>query len=407
VIVPPGEFHPPRYLDRVGQSALSALHTEVERRRASGEGVLDLASDDPPFATPRVPLEAGIKAIQQGKTGAAPERGILDLRAAAARYLSLLSGGRPVNADNIVVSCTACQALFNACWALFDVGDEVLVTYPYPSAHPDLIRLARAKPVPVKGDAEWSLKVGVVELDARASVNTKGLLLSTPASPTGAVYTRPELSALLRWAAERGIWVLCDELYRRIHFGSGPAPSVLDMADELLERVVMVTGTGPAYAMSGWGVGLLLAPRIVAEWVAVLQSHTGGVAAHPAQWAAAAALTDERTEAELIRMVEAYRDRRDAVVDHFRLHMPGVEYVEPLGGYHFFFRIDSYFGDDVTDAATFCSRLLSECGVVLVPGEAHGDDRWVRLSYAVPQKDLVEALMRMSDFLASIAVRSS
>jgi aspartate aminotransferase len=311
-----------------------------------------------------------------------------------------------VNADNIVVSGCSRQAMFNACFTLFDVGDEVLMALPYPSSHPDLIRLARARPVPVRGDAEWSLKVGVAELDAAANAQTKGLLLSTPVNPTGAVYTRPELKALLQWAADRRIWVVCDEVYRRIHFGSGPAPSVLDLPDELLERVVMVTGTGPAYAMAGWGVGLTLAPRAVAEWIWVLQSGTGGGAAHPAQWAAAAALNDVRTEPDLDRMVDAYRARRDAVVEHFRLHMPGVEYVEPLGGYHFFFRADSCFVDDVSSAAAFCQRLLAERGVALRPGEVHGDDRWVRLSYSVPQKDLVEALIRISDLAATLTARS-
>ncbi len=400
------QFRPARSIDRLELPAVASLRAEAARRRVSGEDVLDLMSGNTPFQAPRVPLEAGIKAIQQGKIGAAPDEGILDLRAAAARHLSLLSGGRPVNADNIVVSCSARQSLFNACFTLFDVGDEVLVAVPFPSSHTDLVRLSRARPVPVGGDAEWSLKVGIAELDSVANAQTKGLLLNTPVDPTGAVYTRPELRALLQWAAERRIWVVCDELYRRIHFGSGPAPSVLDLPDEMLERVVIVTGTGPTYGMAGWCVGLMLAPRAMADWVAVLQSRTGGVATHPAQWAATAALTDERTELELARIVDGYRARRDAVVEHFRSHMPGVEYVEPLGGCHFFFRVDSYFAGEINNAAAFCNCLLAELGVALMPGEAHGDDRWVRLSYTVPQKDLVEALMRISEFAVKLAERS-
>lgn len=398
----PTTFKPSRNLERLELPAAVHLGIEAYRRRAAGEDILDLASGEPDFVTPRVPVDAGIKAVQQRKTGAAAGAGILDLRAAAARHLSLLSGGRPVNADNILVSNSEQQAMFNACFTLFDVGDEVLVPSPCEPSYPDLVRLARAKPVSVAGHMEWSLKVGIAELDSASNAQTRGLILSSPVNPTGAVYTQSELRVILGWAVERGLWVVCDEIARRIHFGSAPAPSVLDLPDELLERTVLVSGTGPAYAMTGFGVGLALAPRPVIEWMTVLQIHAAGAASHPAQWAATAALSDERVEQDLDRMVRTLRARRDLVVEHFRHHMPGMEFVEPLGGYHFFFRVDSCFGENVTSASAFCERILSDHGVALVPGAAFGDDRWVRLSYAVPDRTLAEALARISEFAGAL-----
>ncbi|KPJ88269.1 MAG: hypothetical protein AMS18_13565 [Gemmatimonas sp. SG8_17] len=383
------------------------MSEDVQRRRAAGQDVVDLSAGEPEFDSPRASLDAGILALQQGGTHAAPNAGTLDLRTAAARRLSLLSAGRPVNADNVVISNGAKQAVFNACFTLFSVGDEVLVPAPCCWSYCEILRLARAKPITVPGDAEWSLKVGVDQLDAAANAQTKGIILSTPVNPTGAVYTRSELKRIVGWAKQRGFWIISDELYRRLHYGSGPAPSVLDLPDELLERVVMITGVSQAYAMSGWSVGLALGPRPLVEWMAVLQSCTTGGPSRPAQCAATAAFTDDRVEADLDRMLSEFRARRDVVVHHFRGQLPGVEFVEPLGTYYFFFRVDGFFGAGINSATKFCERLLTEGGVALLAGAAFGDDRWVRLSYATSGKMLLEGLARISEFTKALATRGT
>ena len=201
---------------------------------------------------------------------------------------------------------------------------------------------------------------------------------------------------------ERETWVIADEIYRRIHFGSGPAPSVFDMPDELLERVVVIYGVSKAYAMTGWRIGLSVAPGPVSKAIASLQSHLTSGASHPAQWAAAAALSDERVEEDVGRMVDAFRHRRDLVVNFFREHLAGVEFVEPLGAFYFFFRVDAFFSNDIPGAMQFCERLLQDQGVALVPGEAFGDPRWVRLSYAASDKALESGLGRIADFARAL-----
>src|SRR5207248_7960492 len=139
---------------------------------------------------------------------------------------------------------------------------------------------------------------------------------------------------------DRKVWIVADEIYRRIHYGTGPAPSFLDLPDELLERVVVIYGVSKAYAMTGWRIGLALAPAKVASAMGALQSHTTTGANHPAQWAAAAALGDERVEQDVARMVAEFRKRRDLVVGRFRQDLPGCEFVEPLGAFYFFFRVE-------------------------------------------------------------------
>jgi len=221
------------------------------------------------------------------------------------------------------------------------------------------------------------------------------LILCSPCNPTGGVYTHAEIKAIAQWAVERKVWVITDEIYRRIHYGPGPAPSFLDLPDELLERVVVIYGVSKAYAMTGWRIGIALAPGKIAKAMAALQSHTTTGANHPAQFAAAAALGDERVEQDVMRMVAEFRKRRDLVVGRFRRDLPGVEFVDPLGAFYFFFRVDSLGGSSGTE---FCTRLITESGVALVPGSAFGDDRYVRLSYAAATGDIERALEKIVGF---------
>ncbi len=391
-----------RNIRQLQPSATIAVTQEAARRRAVGENIIDLSAGEPDFDTPSVIADGAIRAIQDGKTHYPPNPGILDLRAAAASHLSVLSGGRPVNADNIVVSTGAKQSLFNACFTLFGPHDSVLIPTPCWVSYPQMIHLARANPVMVAGDPEFSLKVSVEDLEEASDANTRGLMLCTPNNPTGAVYTKSELRAIAEWASRRKIWVISDEIYRRIHYAPGPAPSVLDLPDELLSRVVVIYGASKAYAMTGWRIGLTLAPAEVSRAIAALQSHVTSGANHPAQYAAAVAFSDERVEDEVQNMVQQFQRRREIVVEHFREHLPGFEFVEPLGAFYLFFRVDACFGGDVNDAVTFCQRLIADGGVALVPGEAFGDDRWVRLSFAASEQQIREALKRLVLFINNL-----
>ena len=378
-----------------------AISNETKRRRAAGEDVLDLSVGEPDFDTPAAAAQAGIQAIQRGMTRYPPNIGLPELRSAIARSLSLMSGGRPVNPDQIVVSSGSKQAIFNACFSLFGPKDKVLIPSPAWVSYPQIVHLCRAEPVLVSGEPEWGLKVGVADLKRHHDRLVRGLILCSPCNPTGAVYTHAEIKAIASWAREHDIWIIADEIYRRIYYGNGPAPSFLDLPDELLERTVVIYGASKAYAMTGWRIGAALAPMHLAKAMAALQSHTTTGANHPAMWAAAAAFTDEKVEQEVQRMVAAFRRRRDVVVSRFRSEAPGVEFVEPHGAFYFFFRIDG-LGAEITSGA-FCEQLMQREGVALVPGAAFGDDRWVRMSYAVSDQELDEALTRILRFIGSLA----
>jgi aspartate aminotransferase len=388
-------------LSQLTASETVAISAEARRRRAAGEDILDLGVGEPDFDTPEPAAAAGVAAIQQGKTRYPSNVGIPELRRAMARHLSVLSGNRPVDPDRFVISTGSKQALFNTCFALFGPKDKVLIPSPAWVSYPQIVHLARAEPVMVPGDIEWGLKTSVRDLDRHADKLARGLILCSPCNPTGAVYTRTELKAIAEWAHQRKIWVIADEIYRRIYYGEGPAPSFLDLPDELLERVVLITGASKAYAMTGWRIGASYGPPHLVQAVAALQSHTTTGANHPAQWAAAAAYSDPRVEQEVLRMVAAFRRRRDLIVARFRADAPGVEFVDPHGAFYFFFRVDGIASG--MSGQAFCTRLMQEQGVALVPGAAFGDDRWVRLSYAVSDEELAAALDRMLPFIGRLS----
>src|SRR5439155_12134009 len=223
-------------LQHLETSATIAISQEAKRRRAAGEDVIDLGAGEPDFPTPPIPADAGIRAIREGKTHYPANEGLLEPRAAAAQHLSLLSGGRPVNADHVVVSNGSKQSLFNVCFTLFGPGDVVAIPAPAWVSYPQIVYLSRARPVLVPGDPEWSLKVAVRGLD-RVVPGARGLILCSPCNRTGAVYTQAEIKAIAMWARDRKIWVVADEIYRRIHDGTGAAPWLLDRPDEWLEHV--------------------------------------------------------------------------------------------------------------------------------------------------------------------------
>src|SRR3954463_9223734 len=371
-----------------------AISNEAKRRKAAGEDVLDLGVGEPDFDTPAPAAQAGIQAIQKGLTRYPPNVGIPELRKAIAQNVSRMSGGRAVDPDNIIVSSGSKQSIFNACFTLFGPKDRVLIPAPAWVSYPQIVHLCRAEPVLVPGDLEWGLKVSAKDLDRHATKSTRGLILCSPCNPTGAVYTLAELKSIAEWAKKNDVWIISDEIYRRINFGPGPAPSLLDLPDDLLERTVVIYGASKAYAMTGWRIGAALAPPHLTKAMAALQSHTTTGANHAAQWAAATAFTDERVDADVTRMVAAFRRRRDYLVDRFRTEAPGIEFVEPHGAFYFFFRVDGIRESDPVTGQGFCEQLMKQEGVALVPGAAFADDRWVRLSYAVSDAELEQALER-------------
>ena len=295
------------------------------------------------------------------------------------------------------------QSLFNACFTLFGPGDQVLIPSPAWVSYPQIVHLCRAEPVPVPGDPEWGLKVSVADLEQHRTAQTRGIILCSPCNPTGSVYTAAELRAIAEWAGTHDIWLVCDEIYRRINYGAGPAASLFDLDDATLERSVVIYGASKAYAMTGWRIGAAYAPIEVAKAMAALQTHTTTGANHPAMWAATTAFSSAEVDVEVDRMVAAFRRRRDYLVARFADRLPGIEFVEPHGAFYLLFRVDGIAPGSGLNGTRFCEQLMQQEGVALVPGGAFGDDRWARLSYAVADGALEAACDRLERFIGQLA----
>jgi aspartate aminotransferase len=376
--------------------AIAALCRQL---RASGRSVIDLSAGEPDFRTPEFAAQAGIAAIQQGFTQYTPVPGTGALREAIAAYLARTTS-QQTDAAGVVVSAGAKQAIFNTCFTLFGPGDEVLVPSPYWTSYPEIIRLARGRPVFVSGDEQNGQKVDVGALEAATTPATRGLMLNSPSNPTGAIYTRPELDAIMLWAAERGLWVISDEIYGRLCFHTTRATSVLDLDRSLLDRTVLIDGVSKTFAMTGWRIGFSYCAPELASRISSLQSHTTSGASSPAQAAALAAYRKEPRVDEAVRaMVRVFHRRCLKAMEALSALAPQAYFTPPDGAFYLFFRVDEYFTPERTGSDAFCKDLLAQTGVALVPGSAFGDSRYVRLSFAAPEAEIIEGIRRLSELV--------
>jgi aspartate aminotransferase len=385
-------FAPSANVATLRESATIAVSARAKQLRASGRPVIDLGAGEPDAPTPDFVCAAAVAAVAAGATRYTQVEGIAPLRdAIAADANALYRGPDRITAAEVVVGTGAKQALFNACYTLFGPGDEVLVPTPGWTSYYEMVALARATPVSMLGARERDLKVDAAQLREAATPRTRGLILNSPCNPTGAVYSRDELAAILDIAAERDWWVLSDEIYQRISYDL-PAPSALDVATGR-DRLLIFNGVAKAYAMTGWRIGWAIAPAPVARAMTALQSHTTSNAATVSQHAALAALTcRDQADRAIGAMVGELRARRDAVCA--LLGSAGVDFIHPAGAFYIFIRVPG--GGDADDpGGRFARRLLEECDVAIVPGVAFGTPEWIRLSFAAPVDHVLEGTRRV------------
>jgi len=397
-----------RFSDNIGKlkpSATMAVSALAKRLAAEGRDILNLSAGEPDFDTPQFVSDAGVEGIRGGKTRYTPPAGSPELRKAIAARLSERAG-RSLEWEGVVVTAGAKQALFNATFSLFGPGDEVIVVAPYWTTYPDQVTIARAEPVVAVGDEARDFKIDPSGLDAVATERTRGLILNSPGNPTGAVYTLPELRAIAEWAKERDVWLLSDEIYRAIYFGDDAvaAPGLLELPPESLGPYVLIDGASKCFSMTGWRIGYSYAPVELSKKFTALQSQITSNPATPSQMAALEAYANpEASAAAVAEMVAAFRRRRDLVTSRLSELLPGVPFVQPSGAFYLYFRVDGFFTEEVQDASAWCSKLLEEQGVALVPGAAFGDDRWVRMSFASADDVLEDALSRIAACVGAVS----
>ena len=394
-LAPAAPFVPSSNVSLLKESATIAASGRAKALKAQGRPIIDLGAGEPDFDTPAFIRDAAKAALDKGATRYTATEGILPLREAiAANANAIIPSGAPlVRASDVVVGNGTKQALFNSCFVLFGAGDDVLVPTPAWVSYYEMLGLARANAVAVPGRLSDGLLPDAEALSRAATRRTRGLMLNSPCNPTGAIYSRSSFGEILSLAAERGWWVISDEIYRRISY-DGPAVSALEVATSR-DRLVVVDGVAKSYAMTGWRIGWAIAPRAVAQSIADLQSHSTSNAAAVSQHAALAALTQhDKAEPAIASMVAEFRSRRDACLS-LLAEGDAPPVVHPAGAFYLFIDVSAAARGPDGAGAAFAAELLEQHNVAIVAGNAFFAPEWVRMSYAAPMADVLEGLRRI------------
>ncbi|MEV0973018.1 pyridoxal phosphate-dependent aminotransferase [Microtetraspora glauca] len=387
----------------VAGSATMAVSSRAAELRAAGYRIVSFGAGEPDFPTPDYIVEAAQRAcadpVNHRYTSAA---GLTELRHVIAQTV-LADTGLAIDDTDVLVTNGAKQAVYLACMILLNSGDEALVPAPYWTTYPEAVRLTGATPIPVHSDARQDFKVTPELLDAHITPRTKVLFFGSPANPTGTVYTPEETRAIGNWAAQRGIWVISDEIYQHLVYDGAVAQSMPVAAPDIRDRCIVIGGVSKTYAMTGWRVGWLYGPAAAVKAAVNLQSHMSSNVANVAQVAAIAALRAGRPGFDGV--LAAYDRRRRLMVDVLQ-GIRGVDCPTPTGAFYCFPSVKrlltrSILGHSFTTTTQLATFILDEASVALLPGEAFGAPGCLRLSYALDDQSLQTGLERLQRLLSS------
>ena len=390
-------------VNNLAASQTLAMSQKSNELKAQGVDVINLSVGEPDFNTPDHIKEAAKHAIEDNFSFYSPVPGYMSLRKAVAEKLTK-ENGLAYKPEQIVVSGGAKQALCNVILATVNPGDEVIIPTPAWVSYVEMVKLAEGTNVLVPSDIESDFKMTPEQLRAAITPRTRMLLICSPSNPTGSVYTRDELAALVEVLADYpDIIVLADEIYEHINY-TGSFTSLASFP-EIADRTVVVNGVSKAYAMTGWRIGYCAAPLSIAKACTKLQGQYTSGASSIAQKAAEAAYTGSQECVEEMR--KAFERRRDLVVRLAR-EIPGLKVNEPKGAFYLFPEVSAYFGKSydgrkIGDASDLAMYLLEEGHVATVAGDAFCAPGYIRLSYATSDENIAEAMKRIAAALAKLA----
>jgi aspartate aminotransferase len=391
-------------LSAVKPSATVAVAQRARELKAQGIDVLSFSVGEPDFDTPAFIREAAKKAIDSGATRYTAARGVPELREAICDVSAKRRPGIRYTAAECVVSVGAKHTLFNLALALYDPGDEVIIPAPYWVSYPEQVRLVGAEPVIVETSEADGFCMTPDALRAAITPKTKALILCSPSNPTGAAYTGEQLRALADVAAEHDFWVIVDEIYGQLIYGGFEQKSIVEVAPELKDRIIIVDGVSKTFAMTGWRIGWMLGPEYVTKACDKIQSQSTTNPSAIAQQAAVAALRGPWEPMEQMR--QAFEARRSIIVDGLNA-IDGIRCRVPEGAFYAFANVQALIGKKgagktLANDIDFAGYLLEEARCAVVPGTAFGAPGFVRISYAASNEMIHEGLKRINEAVAKL-----
>lgn len=385
---------------QLSESQTIAMARRSRELKAQGVDVINLSLGEPDFTTPEQVKEAAKKAIDDNFSYYTHVSGYLELRQAVAKKFKR-DNNLDFTADQIVVSTGAKQSIANAVLSIINPGDEVIVPVPYWVSYLDIIKLAEGKAVLVNGAMENDFKVTGAQIRKAITPRTKLIIYSSPCNPTGSVYSGKELEDIAAAIAPyKDIYVISDEIYEFINF-SGKTESI-GALPSLKDRVITINGLSKAFAMTGWRVGFMGAPKEIAKACDKIQGQITSATCSIAQKACETAVALDPSVTAAMR--DSFKKRRDLVLTLMR-DIPGLKTNIPQGAFYVFPEVTYYFGKsdngkEIKNGTDLCFYLLDKAKVALVPGAAFGNDKHIRISYATSEEMLVKAFQRIKEAMA-------
>lgn len=389
-------------LEAMEESATLAMSRISRELKAQGKDIISLSLGEPDFNTPDFIKEAAKEAMEQNFTTYTPVSGYDELREAIAHKFKR-DNNLTYTKDQIVASTGAKQSIANVVLSCINPGDEVIIPAPYWVSYVEIVKVAEGEPVIINASIDTDFKITPEQFEAAITPKTKMMIFSTPCNPTGSVYSKDELEGLAKVIAKYpNLVVISDEIYEHINFAGKHAS--LAQFEDIYEQVVTVNGVSKAWAMTGWRLGFIGAPKHIADACNKIQGQFTSGTCSITQRATIAAMKADPSV--LKDMIQAFKGRRDLVLEALN-SMPGVKTNVPQGAFYVFPDISSFFGKSyegkvINTAEDLCLYLLSEALVALVTGEAFGDSNCIRISYAASEETLIKAMSRVKEALAKL-----
>ena len=386
-------------ISQITPSYTIGISTKVKALKEQGRNIINLSIGEPDFFIPEKATERGIEAFNTNQTKYDVVPGLMTLREAIVEKLKTENGVHYAPSD-IVVSSGAKHAITNALMAMLDPGDQVIVPVPYWTSYPEMIKLCGGVPVFVDTKKENQFKLKLEDLKKSITDHTKMIFINNPSNPTGAVYTREELTPIVTYCAENDIYILSDEIYEKICYVS-EYTSIPSISDKVKEMTIIVNGLSKSAAMTGLRIGYTASTPEIAKAISTIQGH---LVSHPSlasQWAGLGALKESHDE--INQMVAIYKERREALVEQLKT-MSGIDFITPDGAFYLYLDLSSIKSKVIhTDSFSVkvCDELLEQYDLAVVPGIAFGTDDYIRISYATELGLVQEGLRRIQQFIQS------
>lgn len=392
-------------IQSMGESETLAMTAKARELKAQGKDVISLSIGEPDFPTPDIVKEAAKEAIDNNFTHYPPVPGYADLREAICAKFQR-DNGLIYKPENIIVSTGAKQCIYQICQALVNPGDEVIIPTPYWVSYREIARAAGGECVFINTAIENNFKMTPEQLEKAITPKSKLIMFSSPSNPTGMLYSREELEALAAVILKHeNLYVMADEIYEHINY-MGQHASIAGIPG-MMERTITVNGVAKGFAMTGWRVGFIGAPVVIAKACNKLQGQVTSATCSIAQKATVCAMQmDPATSKDIIGMRDVFRQRRDMVYKLLK-EIPNVKVCLPEGAFYFFPDVSSYYGksfngNKIANSTDMAFYLLNEANVATVMGSAFGDDSCIRISYATSEDLLKEAIRRIKEALLAL-----